>query len=149
LWAGFYWPTLFANTYKQVSACHECQVFEGKRKLLPLPLKPIFVEAPFQQGGLYFIGEINPTSSSQHKWMLTATDYFTKWVEVVPTRQTTDVVIIEFLICNIMSRFGCPRKIVIDNAKSFTSTKLVKFHSDYNIILSHSTTYYPQGNGLA
>ena len=79
---------------------------------------------------------------------LTATDYFTKWVEVVPTRQATDVVIIEFLIRNIMSRFGCPRKIVTDNAKAFTSTKLVKFCSDYNIILSHSTAYYPQGNGL-
>ena len=26
--------------------------------------------------------------------------------------------------------------------------KLVKFYGDYNIILSHSTTYYPQGNGL-
>ena len=48
-----------------------------------------------------------------------------------------------------MSRFGKPRKIVTDNAKDFTSTKLVKFCSDYNIIMSHSTTYYPQGNGLA
>ena len=25
----------------------------------------------------------------------------------------------------------------------------MKFCNDYNIILSHSTTYYPQGNGLA
>ena len=47
-----------------------------------------------------------------------------------------------------MSRFGCSRKIVTDNAKAFTSTKLVKFYSDYNIILSLSTSYYPQGNGL-
>jgi hypothetical protein len=30
---GFYWPTLFADTYKQVSTYHEFQVFEGKRKL--------------------------------------------------------------------------------------------------------------------
>ena len=51
-------------------------------------------------------------------WILTATDYFTKWVEAVPTRQATDVVIIEFLLTNIMSRFGCPRKIVTDNAKA-------------------------------
>ena len=35
-----------------------------------------------------------------------------------------------------------------DNAKAFTSTKLVKFYSDENIILSHSTAYYPQGNGF-
>ena len=144
--AGFYWPTIFADTYKQVSTCHQCQVFEGKRKLQPLPLKPISVDAPFQQWGLDFIGEINPTSSGQHRWILTATDYFTKWVEAIPTRQATDAVIIEFLLNNIMSRFGCPRKIVTDNAKAFTSSKLVKFCSDYNIILSLLTAYYPQGN---
>ena len=98
--------------------------------------------------GIDFIGEINPTSSGQHRCILIATNYFTKWVEVVPTRQATDAIIIEFLLSNIMSRFGCPRKIVTDNAKAFTSTKLVKFYSEYNIILSHSTSYYPQGNGL-
>ena len=108
-----------------------------------MPLKPIFVDPPFQQWGLDFIGEINPTSPGQHRWILTTTDYFTKWVEVVPTRQATDAVIIKFLLSNIMSRFGCPRKIVTDNAKVFTSSKLVKFCSNYNIIMSHSITYYP------
>ena len=135
---GFYWPTLFSNTYKEVSSCHECQIFEGKRKLLPMLLNPISIEAPFQQRGLDFIGEINPTSSGQHKWILIATYYFTKWIEVVPTQQATYVVIIELLINNILSRFGCPRKIITNNAKAFTSSKLVKFCNDYNIILSHS-----------
>ena len=117
--------------------------------LQPLPLKPISIDAPSQQWGLDFIGEINPTSLGQHRWILTATNYFTKWVEVVPTRQATNAVINEFLFSNIMSRFGCPRNIVTDKAKDFSSTNLVKFCSDYNIILIHSTTYYPQGNGLA
>ena len=69
---GFYWPTLFPDVYKEVSTCHECQIFEGKRKLKPLPLVPISVEPPFQQWGLDFIGEINPVSSRQHIWILTA-----------------------------------------------------------------------------
>jgi hypothetical protein len=114
--AGFYWPTLFADVHKKVTSCHKCQIFEGKRKLFPLPLKPISVEAPFQQWGLEFIGEIHPPSSGQHKWILTATDYFTKWIEVVPCRQATDSVIIKFLETNILSHFGCPRKIITDNA---------------------------------
>ena len=46
--AGFYWPTLFHDVHKMIIACHKCQIFEGKRKLLPLPLHPINVEAPFQ-----------------------------------------------------------------------------------------------------
>lgn len=104
---------------------------------------------PFQQWGLDFIGEINPSSSGQHRWILTATDYFTKWIEAIITRQATDTMIIEFLINNIMSRFGCPRRIITYNVKAFTSSKLIKFCNDYNIILNHSTTYYSQGNGLA
>jgi transposase InsO family protein len=80
---------------------------------------------------------------------LTATGYFTKLVEAIPTRQATDTVIIDFLLSNILARFGCPRKIITDNAKAFTSSKLVKCCNDYNIILSHSTAYYPQDNGLA
>eukprot|EP00253_Pinus_taeda_P025485 PITA_25485 len=71
-------------------SCHECRVFQGERKLLPLPLKPVEVNAPFQQWGLDFIREIHPTSSAHHKWILIATDYFTKWIEAIPTRQATD-----------------------------------------------------------
>ena len=82
---------------------------------------PISVEAPFQQWGLDFIGEINLISSGQHRWILTATNFFTKWVEVIQTRQATHMVIIDFLLSNIISRFGCLRKIIIDNAQAFTS----------------------------
>jgi hypothetical protein len=46
--ACFYWPTLFADVHKNMTSCHKCQVFEGKRKLFHLPLKPFFIEAPFQ-----------------------------------------------------------------------------------------------------
>jgi hypothetical protein len=31
--ARFYWPTLFNDIYKAVSSCHQCQIFEGRRKL--------------------------------------------------------------------------------------------------------------------
>jgi len=69
---GYYWPALFADVKKFVISCHKCQIFEGKRKLLPLPLKPISTEKHFQQWGLDFIGEIHPSSSGQHKWILIA-----------------------------------------------------------------------------
>eukprot|EP00253_Pinus_taeda_P010029 PITA_10029 len=117
-----------------------------------LPVSDIFVSspcAPFQQWGLDFIGEIHPASSGQHRWILTATDYFTKWIEAIPTRQATDSVIISFLEDNILSRFGCPHKIITDNATTFKSKKLVDFCYKYNISLGHSTAYHPQGNRLA
>ena len=135
--------------YREVSTYHQCQIFAGKRKLIPLPLKPISVESRFQKWGLDFIGEINLSSSNRHRWILTTTDYFSKWVEAIPVKQETYTVIIEFLVHNILSRFGCPKRLVIDNARAFSFAKMTKFCVDYNMILAHSKTYYPQGNGLA
>ena len=54
--SGCYWPFFFSNVYQQVRACIPCQKFAGKQKLVSLPLKPIVVNAPFQQWGLDFIG---------------------------------------------------------------------------------------------
>lgn len=76
----------------------------------------VHIEEPFQQWGIDFIGEIHLASSSEHKWILTATDYFTKWVEAIPTRNATDAIVIKFMEENIIVRFGCPVKIITDNA---------------------------------
>ena len=51
---GFYWSTLFADVKKFVTSCHKFQIFKSKRKLLPLPLKPISTKKRFQQWGIDF-----------------------------------------------------------------------------------------------
>jgi hypothetical protein len=53
------------------------------------------------------------------------------------------------LEANILARFGCPDKIITDNAAAFRSKKMVNFCHKFHITLGHSTAYYPQGNGLA
>eukprot|EP00253_Pinus_taeda_P034450 PITA_34450 len=63
--------------------------------------------------------------------------------------QAKDSTIIQFLESNILSRFGCPEKIITDNVASFKSKKIINFCHKYHIALGHSTAYYPQGNGLA
>jgi hypothetical protein len=104
---------------------------------------------PLFSVSLDFIGEIHPPSSGKNKWILKATDYFTKWIEVIPTINATDKVIINFQKENIFSRFGCPRKLITDNAQAFKSIAMIEFYEIYNVTLAHSTPYYPHGNGLA
>ncbi|XP_059075423.1 uncharacterized protein LOC131875342 [Cryptomeria japonica] len=88
--AGYFWPSLFKDAHAYVRKCEPCQKFAEKLKYEgALPLRPMQVEAPFHQWGIDFIGEITEISSGGHKWILVATYYFTKWVEVVPTRQVT------------------------------------------------------------
>jgi transposase InsO family protein len=68
--------------------------------------------------------------------------------EAIPTRSASHRVIIGFLE-DIMARFGCLKRIVIDNAASFKDEPLIQFCEQFGISLIHSTPYYPQGNGLA
>jgi hypothetical protein len=92
---------------------------------------------------LDFIVEIYSPSSGQHKWILTTTDYFTKWIESILTRNATDKVIIIFLEETIFSRFGCPRKLITNNARAFKSASMIELCEKYNVTLAHFTPYYP------
>jgi len=59
------------------------------------------------------------------------------------------LVIIQFLENNILSRFGCPNKLITYNVAAFESKKMIDFCNKYQITLGHSNAYYQQGNGLA
>ena len=145
---SFWWPNLFKDVQVLVRKCDSCQRFAGKLKYSGnTPLKPVEVQAPFQQWGMDFIGEISPKSSTGFSWILVATDYFTKWVEAIPTRNVTSKVVNNFLLNNIASRFGCPERIVTDNAMCFRSDEFIKFYEKYGITRSFSSPYHPQGNG--
>jgi hypothetical protein len=78
---------------------------------------------------------------------LIATDYFTKWVEVVPLKHSIEDQVIYFLENNIFSRFGLPLEIITDNGPSFIYAKLAQFLAKLGVKYFTSSTYYPQGNG--
>ena len=54
----------------------------------------------------------------------------------------------KFLYENIFIKFGCPVRLVTDNAPAFKAGALVKMCESMGIQLLHSTSYYPQGNCL-
>ena len=95
-----------------------------------------------------FIGPFDQNSSNGYKYILTCTDYFTRWVEAITTKKCTAEVIVKFLEENIVSWYGCPIKITTDNAKAFSKLEMSTFCMNHGITLSHSSNYYPQGNGL-
>eukprot|EP00253_Pinus_taeda_P020765 PITA_20765 len=107
------------------------------------------IEQPFEQWGLDIIAKITPQSSKQHKYILTATNYFTKWVEAVPLKTTNSEVIIEFIDQFIITRFCVPNTLVFDNASYFSGNSMFEFAIKRGFRLKYSTNYYPQGNGLA
>jgi hypothetical protein len=66
----------------------------------------VVVSRPFEQWGLDIIGEITPSSSKQHRYILTATYYFTKWAEAIPLTHVNEKVVIQFIEQQLITRFG-------------------------------------------
>jgi len=93
---GYYWTSVFRDSYKFVKACVEYQEASSKEKLFVMPLQPVLPNFPFSKWGLEFFGPINPPSSTGHIFILTAIDYFTEWTEAVPLKQAQDEQIISF-----------------------------------------------------
>ena len=116
--ASYYWPTLFNDAHNYVRKCTKCAFFAGKKKLAALPLHPIQVDQPFTQWGLDFIGPINLPYNAGHKWILAATDYFTRCTEAIALKDAIESSVVEFLE-EIATRFGAPSTIISDNAISF------------------------------
>eukprot|EP00253_Pinus_taeda_P017057 PITA_17057 len=147
--AGYYWPTLFRDAHEYVRKCWNCQTSSGRQRKPAFPLQPVNIEQPFEQWGLDIIGEITPHYSKQHKYILTATDYFTKWVEAIRLKTTNSEAIIEFIDQFIITRFGVPNALVFYNASYFSSNAMFDFTIKRGFKLKYYANYYPQGNGLA
>jgi hypothetical protein len=63
----------------------------------------------------------HPPSLKGHRFMLVATDYFTKWTEVVPLKNVTHKEVIEFITNHIIHRFGISQTLMTDQGTLFVS----------------------------
>jgi hypothetical protein len=101
--AGYYWPTLFKDAHTLCRKCAICQKTYGHVQKATFLLQLVSVHFPFHQWVLDIIGPINPTSSQQHKYIITETYYFTRWFEVAPLKVVNTSQVISFLNSNIIT----------------------------------------------
>lgn len=62
-------------------------------------------------------------STNQKAFVVTPTEYFTKWAEV---KEIKAITLVKFIAKNIITRFGVPKTIVTDNGIIFVSAELKK-----------------------
>lgn len=62
----------------------------------------------FSTWGINHMGNINTHSKEGYKLIITMIEYITKWVEVIPMKSIFHIKITQFIIENIITRFGVP-----------------------------------------
>jgi len=104
---------------------------------------------PFCQWGLDLVGKIHPSSSNNHKFIITAIEYFMKWIEAVPLTNVIGKHISSFILNYIICSYGIPLSIVTDNGRPFKNQDVKELCDKFHIQHRFSTPYYPQGNDQA
>jgi hypothetical protein len=85
-------------------------------------LHPIIKSWLFYSWVVDFVGQIHPSSSKGHRFVLVATDYFTKWTEVVLLKNMMHKEVIHFILEHIIHRFGIPQTLTMDQGSPFVSS---------------------------
>jgi hypothetical protein len=112
--ARFYWPTMISNCFRYYKGCESCQKFRDVQ-LAPVAIfHPIIKPWSFRGSALDFVGQIHPTSSRGHRFVLVATDYFIKWTEAIPLKNITHREVIHFISEHIIHRFSIPQTLTTD-----------------------------------
>ena len=81
--------------------------------------------------------------------MLVATEYFTKFMEVIPLKTVNQQSIIDFITKYIIYRFRIIESITTNQGTIFTGEEIQAFVQNYKIKLLHSSLNYTQANGQA
>jgi hypothetical protein len=91
-----------------------------------------------------------PPAQGNLKYVVVVVEYFSKWIEAKPLATITSTIVQKFLWQNIVSRFGIPKAITVDNGTQFDAETFKAFCSQIgtkgsisgaHAILVHMCTY--------
>jgi len=136
---------MLEDCFAYYKGCQGCQKFGNVQRAPVSAMNPIIKPWLFREWGIDLIGHIYPPSSKNHKFILVATDYFTKWVEAIPLKTVISKDMIEFVKEHIIYRFGTPQTIMLKPI----SEEFGGFAASMGIKLLNSSPYYAQANGQA
>jgi Integrase zinc binding domain len=111
----FWWPEYERDVSWYIRTCDLCQ--ERQKALVRIP--PVITHTPsiFQEihTDVMIMGEL----SNGHHQAVAARDSLSRWVEGRPLKSDTAQALGMFLLEDIICRWGCPARIITDNAKQF------------------------------
>ena len=144
----YWWPNMWTEVKEYVLSCPECQQQKASRHKPYGLLAPITgVSRPFEKVACDVVGPL-PRSNSGNRYLLTFTDYMTRWPEAFALEETSTETIAKVFVEQVICRHGAPEQFLTDNGSNFCAELMVEVNKLLQISPQHSTPYHPQCNGL-
>lgn len=147
LQSGFYWHSLFHDSYIYVKLCDHYQHQGNISRRHELPLTNMKEVELFDVWEIDFMGPYQP--SCGQVYILLVVDYVSKCIEAVATPTNDAKAVLKFLQKNIFTRFGTPRALVSNEGTHFCNKLMTNLLARYGVRHKRTIAYHPQENGQA
>jgi len=137
-----WWPEMERDVSWYVKTCHMCQVRQSK--LLRIPPVPTTTPTLFQK--VHTDVMVMGATSNGYKLVIASRDSLSRWLEAKALKADNAAAVGNFLLENVICRWGCPAEIVTDNAPQFLAA-LAWLEQKYGIIGINISPYNSQANG--
>ena len=140
-----YWIGWAADTKRHCRMCPECCSYKRGAQRQG-HLQKMTVGMPWERVGVDITGP-HPKSRNGYTYILTISDYFTKWADAFPIRNQEASTVANVLVDRILSYMGMPLQIVTDRGANFESQLFNALLQRVGIDHARTTAYKPSTNG--
>ncbi|KAI8516381.1 hypothetical protein Bbelb_049620 [Branchiostoma belcheri] len=127
-------PCKCARPSRVEDGCETCIRTKSGRRQPRAPLQPSVVGFPNDRVAMDIVGPL-PKSSAGNKYILVASDYFTKWVEIFPMEDETAESVAKCFYKGWICVHGPPQSLHTDQGRNFDSVlELVAFDTEGNSV---------------
>ena len=138
----YWWPGFYNEIKKYVETCPTCQIYSSIKHRDEL--HPTYSPTIHYKWMVDIVAM--PMGASQKKFLVLAREDLTNQVEGRALRSKTTSAVCQFILEDIICRYGCIGKIVADRGE-LNSDEAREFFDRIGIRLSLTTAYNPEANG--
>jgi transposase InsO family protein len=142
----FFWHEMSKDITNYVTSCDSCQRRKRNYNKVYSPLSSMTAERPFQRWAMDVLQL--PPSTLGYKYLLVATDYFTRWPVAFPMTNHTAETVAKIFFEKICCMYGVPESVHTDRGAEFQSRLLQELYKLLGVTSTRTTSYHPQGDGL-
>ncbi len=144
----FYWPTMIKDIRNYIRSCLPCLQNNHQRKKPSGFLKPITPpDGVWQLLAMDFHGPIIPSTRNGNKYIISITDILSKFVITKAVRDCSAFTASQFVVEDVILKYGTPRAILTDRGTHFTATVMNELFKRLGVTHILATPYHPMTNG--
>jgi len=142
----YYWPGTSTDVQNFCRICTDCATSKGPPTHPHGKLVKVATGAPMDIVAIDILSGL-PVSHEGHKYLLVATDYFTKWLECYPLSDAEASTCMTALYNGFFARFGLPSQLHSDRGTFFESKLVEELCRITGVTKSRTTPFHPRSDG--